>query len=68
KQIHKKQINFYVRKENLYPNEIKIKDFLISTQNYKNIIFGGDNIFISNVKQIFNSVLESFKKNQYIYL
>ncbi|EAM0465742.1 acetyltransferase, partial [Campylobacter coli] len=50
------------------PNEIKIKDFLISTQNYKNIIFGGDNIFISNVKQIFNSVLESFKKNQYIYL
>ncbi|CAM4136113.1 AAC(3) family N-acetyltransferase [Campylobacter armoricus] len=68
RQIYKKSINFYVRKENLYPDTTKIKNFLISTQNYKNISFGGDNIFISNIKQIFNSTLESFKNHQYIYV
>ncbi|EAK0437082.1 aminoglycoside N(3)-acetyltransferase [Campylobacter lari] len=68
KRTHKKSINFYVRKENLYPDTTKIKNFLISTQNYKNISFGGDDIFISDVKQIFTSTLESFKNHQYIYL
>ncbi|HHP0356152.1 TPA: AAC(3) family N-acetyltransferase [Campylobacter lari subsp. concheus] len=68
KQTYKKSINFYVRKENLYPDATKIKNFLISTQNYKNISFGGDNIFISDIKQIFASTIESFKNHQYIYL
>ncbi|MBF7049334.1 AAC(3) family N-acetyltransferase, partial [Campylobacter volucris] len=65
---YKKEINFFVRHEGLYPDGNKIRNFLIQNKNYKKIHFANADIACVNVQKLYQQSIKAFKVNNNIFL
>lgn len=65
---YEKKINYFVRKENLFPDLNKILNFLIENKQYSYINFSNGIIGIFSCQKSFEIFIKAFKHNKNIFL
>ncbi|EAL5741311.1 aminoglycoside N(3)-acetyltransferase [Campylobacter lari] len=63
-----KKINFFVRKDGIFPSDKKVRNFFIETKNYQKIPFAKGYIVYIDTKKLYNECIKAFIKNNKIFL